>query len=220
MAIRQRLSIRAVERWLDRALERPGQRAFVIIVIAAIGLTAVWTGADDYRAALSRRGILEQQLNDAEIARASLPQIKSQFEEARQTLTELRAQLVPTDEGHIFREKVIELARSAGCEVRRIHLAQGPSRPWRPEMNPLTDAVSVRAAAASPFQLERQVLSLTVIGSLAGIVDLLDEMEATGKIAHTKRLTLKPDQTDRDVVTLDLELLLFNLEATESVTAG
>ena len=214
------LTKKAVSRRLAEALERPERRVSVITIIVGLGLTAVWTGADEYRAASDRRAALDQQLREAQRAEAQLPAIRRRAADVENTLEELRERLVTIEDGHAFREYVIAMARRAGCEVRRIHLAQPQRRPWHPGDDPLAMGATTAAQKPSPFTLERRTLSLTISGSLAAIESLLEQFEATGKVIHTRRLGLKPDRSQRNVTTMEMELVLFGLSRKEITPTG
>jgi len=163
---------------------------------------------------------MTDQLREARKLAAQMPEIERRAAQTRASLKRLEARLVASEEGHVFREQLTELARRADCEVRRIHLSDEQQRPWTMDDNPLAMTAPRGSSMKSPFVLHRRGLTLTITGTLASIEDLLRELEATGKLVYTRHLVLKPERARREQVTLQMELVFFNLSRKESATAG
>ena len=117
---------------LERVCNSPHRWLIVTGVTFLIALLTVLPQADVLLAARTERADLEEHKVNAVQTAKTLPQYESRVLEQEIKLTTLTKQEV--DEEHVtkFRRWLVKAARQAGCQVRRVNLANPTRRRWRP----------------------------------------------------------------------------------------
>lgn len=187
----------------------------VIIVTLALGLLATLPAADEYFALSERRTRLWEELVDAEATAGDLQQLQEQLGAKKAALAALEARTVSSERMHLFRGKVVELARAAGCQVRRMSVGDPRRRDWRPGDNPLENAPITGPKPPSGYALKVQPVSMAVSGKLNGARDFLTRLSSMEHLIHVGQFTLQPADGEGREVTLEVDAQLFDLVAAE-----
>jgi hypothetical protein len=205
-----------IEQFLRRFLESPGRRGIVITLTFLIGLAVIWPAVDEYKTLQNQQVRLTATLTNTRATVERLPDFQHQVDQKLQLLGALESQEVKEADANQFRNWVVGLARQTGCEMRRVHIGTATGQRWREGANPLE--ISPTDGPETPYVLTSLPVSIAVSGPLASVKQLLAQLHDTHKLMHTKRFVLKPEGQDPKDVTLELELLLFDLELAPKAT--
>lgn len=203
---------------LERVCNSPHRWLIVTGVTFLIALLTVLPQADVLLAARTERADLEKHREDALQTTGTLPQYESRVLEQEAQLATLTKQEV--DEEHVteFRRWLVEAARQAGCQVRRVNLANPIRRRWATNDSLLAEVKKkLPIKDASPFDLETRSLSLSVTGTTPEIQALLRTLDTDTRIKQTNGITLRPSGRNRKQLQLDLDLWYFALSPTQKV---
>lgn len=204
---------------IERVCNSPHRWLIVTGVTFLIALLTILPQADVLLAARTERADLEEHKDNAAKTAGTLPQYESQVLEQEAKLATLTKQEV--DEEHIteFRRWLVEAARQAGCQVRRVNLANPTRRRWATKDSPLAEAKKrLPAKDASPFDLETRSVSLSITGTTPEIQALLRTLDGDPRIKHTNGITLRPSGRNRKQLQLDLDLWYFALAPAQKVS--
>ena len=205
-----------VETMLRSMLEGRRQRWTVIILIGLVLLVLGLPAADEYIALRQR----EQELSAAYRVEQSQLERREQLEQRANQIDGALAKLTTrglTDETeNDFRNKLVELTRGTGCQLRRLNLETANFRPWLKEDHPLKKAERGRnkkkqEESATGFDLRSQSVLLSVSGKTAEIEQLLAALASTGKLVQTQTLSIRPAGNSRDSVVMELQFTAFGL---------
>jgi hypothetical protein len=116
---------------------------------------------------------------------------------------------------HQFRNELVALARECGCGLRRIRLGEPRQREWFRDDHPLALRPTGQKLERTPFMLRNRTLSLSVTGSLANVVRLLEALGRQERLVHCSSMVMQRSEEDTELVVLELELELFELARSE-----
>ncbi len=212
-----------IERIVGGFLESPSRRWIVAILTFVVTFAAVWPAADEYFALRSRRFELERELAELRQTAAGVNRLARQVQNARRELESLLTGTVSAERLHRFRGEVVEWVRQSGCQTRRIEVGDRRAVAWKAgalPFEPPADLVSATESRPTERLLvETQSLRLSVVGPLRHVKELLARLHATGKLLHTRQLTLGASGADRKLVLLDLDVLLFDVKENQGPPA-
>lgn len=200
-----------VEMMLRGLVDHPRRGLFVIILTCLLALLTVWPLVDEYFVVVSDCERLELQIVDTEQEILSIDELRKLGHAQAARLEQLRQRTIGEQELHGFSSRLVEITRSAGCQLRRVDLGQVQKRKWLEGDDPLRALPASAGAKETPFELCTQRVGLSISGPLERVQALLSELHALDKLAHTQSIQLKPNSDDRSEVNLDLELLFFDL---------
>jgi hypothetical protein len=93
-----------------------------------------------------------------------------------------------------------------------VRLSEPSYRGWLAENDdPLLDQPPNGAEGETPYFLETRHLALSVEGALDRVQKLLGELHATDRLVHSGAMTIRRSDGASDNVSLDIDLVLFNL---------
>lgn len=174
---------------------------------------ALVPAVDDYSAESTALGELTGSLAEVRQSVGQLRKLEKSQLARRGELAELKAHALPESKLHLFRGRVVELARSCGCQVRRVGVGQSRQQAWRPGDDPLQTKTG---GAATPVEggmvLASNELTIAITGPLAGTQQFLERLEALGMLVHPRQLILSAAEGQEKEVNLDLGLLLFDID--------
>lgn len=176
-----------------------------------LGLVALLPQVDDYCDKRNSHNVLTEDLDLASETADSLPKFEGQVAELAQKLDRLEARAIDDQKIGEFRNQVVDVARKAGCQVRRIEVANVVSRPWKENDRPVAGKRIPVIGRATPFVLQRRSVVLTVDGPMASIHQLLVKIQEENTLAHPHRLSLRSSSRSGMTTTLEIELWLFSL---------
>jgi hypothetical protein len=177
-----------------------------------LALAAVLPQVDDYFDKRISRNELAENLGRARQTASTLPQYEKRVAEVAERLEALEVRTVDEQRLAQFRNRVMDVVRDAGCQVRQLEVGAPTTRPWKQGDDPLaTSTESTASAGDTPFSLESRTMTLTVDGSMAAIHDLLARLEKEQTLSHPRRVQLQAASAEGETVTLELELWLFAL---------
>jgi len=204
---------------LRRLAEHPRGRVFVIILSFVIGLVLVWPLADEYSALAENREKLVTDLYDTQLEGDRLTDFERRVGETTRKLGELEARAVGEDELAEFRGRIVELARQAGCQVRRINASSAKARSWRENDHVVELPKGSQDNKETGYELKTQSFVVTVGGTLPNLQRFLAALHAQRNLEHVRSFSLRPEGADRKEIVLDLELWLFDLSRKNSISA-
>lgn len=186
------------------------------LIVATITATAVLAGvlpqADDYFDKRNSCNELADEVVRARETADALPQHEARVEELAGQLQTLELRTVDEERLAQFRNRMVEIVRDSGCQIRQLDVGAPTTRAWQLGDDPLKESVvAVGKAGTTPFVLERRTMTLAVDGPMTAIHDLLARLEEEKTLSHPHRLHLQGAPTDGETVTLQLELWLFAL---------
>ena len=181
-----------IETILRGFLEHRGRKWIVTTVIFAIGLLVLWPLADEYVALGDQRRHKESTLANTQAMVAKLTQVRAQAQQKRDHLTELEGQVLNEANLQEYRQRVVQLIRDSGCQIRRINVGEAKNRPWFEKDQIHTRTKKRSRGKKTAFQLGTQGLSLSITGPLPGIKTLLRRLKEENKLVHTKSFAIHP----------------------------
>jgi hypothetical protein len=118
----------------------------------------------------------------------------------------------------VFRQEVVDWARNAGCQIRRIRVGTPRSQPWKEGNSPLESTANKPQNVDSGYVLRMQPLSLLVSGRLTNVKGLLAQLRSTDRLVQSRKLSLHSTREDPNQLVLEIELMLFDLTKAEAPT--
>jgi hypothetical protein len=202
-----------IKQTLQRFLDSRFRSAIVTTVTCVIALAVIWPAADEYFALKDRYEKSSATRTNAEATLAHLDRFEAAVVDQERELDRLQQRSVAPKTVHEFREKMLELARTTGCQLRRARVGTPVLQAWKEGATPLDPAAS--QGAETGYSLRSLPFSLAVSGPLASVKRLLAEIHDRQKLMHTKSFLLRPEATPSKDVLLDMELMLFELVESE-----
>ena len=200
---------------IRRCLRGRARLWLLITLICGVGVTIILPGTDAYSDSRQCRAQLAARLAEMRQQVANIDRLRRNAVEKRIRRQELEALNIPADGLHLFRREIVSWARNSGCQVRRIHVGEPRSRPWRRGDSLLeVDARSATKKPDSLYVLNSRPCSLSISGTLAGVKSLLNDLESSKRLIGGNKMSLRPTPDNRAEAVMDLELTLFNLAET------
>lgn len=200
---------------LQRFLDSPTRHWAIIIAVLAIGLTTVLPAADELNKSRQDRAQLEELAARLRSEVADLEDVRRKAEEKLERLGELEALAVAADQVPLFRQEIVDWARTAGCQVRRIRLESPRSQGWQEGDSLLESTAAKRRNLDSPYVLQMQPLSVSVSGTLPKVKNLLTQLHSSDRLIQFISLSVSPSRDNRKEVVLNVELMLLDLTKAE-----
>jgi hypothetical protein len=201
-----------IEQALRRFCESKHRLLIVIAGTFAVGLVLVLPLVDVIRAGHNEKEALLAELESAEQVAKALPQVESRAAEKVTQLEAFQRRTVDDESLPALRERLVDLAKEAGCNIRRLNVGAASSRPWKPGDSPFaTAADSKRNDTGAGFLLEWRPLSISLSGTSASLRSMVERVAAAGMLMHTKSFEMYPSSPSRQTLTLDMELWYFTL---------
>jgi hypothetical protein len=177
-----------------------------------VALAAVLPQADDYFNKRNSRNELSENLVRAQETADTLPQYEERVAEVTQKLEALEQRTVDEARLASFRNRIVDVVREAGCQIRQFEVAAPSHRPWLQGDDPLKETPPPAGSSGeTPFALETRSMVLTVDGSMSAINDLLARLEKEKTLSHPHRIQVQATSASGESVTMELELWLFAL---------
>jgi hypothetical protein len=201
-----------IEPMLRRFCESKHRRLIVIAGTFVVGLLLVLPLVDVYCAGLNEKEALLAELESAKRVAAALPQVETRVAEKLAQLEAFQQRTVDEQSLPTLREKLMDLAKEAGCSIRRLNVGAATSRPWTPNDNPIgPHNEPVKTESNASFLLEWRPVSISLSGTSANLRNLVNRVTGAGMLMHTKTLEMYPSSATRQTLTLDMEIWYFTL---------
>lgn len=201
-----------VENLLRAFLDHPRRGLFVIILTCVVGLLTLWPSVDEYFVLADDYARTELSITEAQQESEAIASLRKVAKDQADQVAGLRQQMLVVEDVHQFSSKLVELTRTAGCQLRRVDLGDVQQRKWQDNDHPLQPLASSDKTKETPYELRTQKVGLSITGPMDRVQSLLAELSAINKYVHTQSMQLKPAADDRSEVNLDLELLFFDLK--------
>ena len=201
-----------VETLLRGLVEHPRRGLFVIILTCGLALVTVWPVVDEYFVLVDECARTELSIVEAQQEIEALAELRQRADKQAAKLEKLRSQMLVVEDVHKFSSNLVELTRNADCQLRRVDLGEVQKRKWIENDNPQQPQPPQAGAKETPYELRTQHVGLAITGPMERVEALLAELHAIDKFAHTQSIQIKPATDDRSEVSLDLELLFFDLK--------
>jgi hypothetical protein len=201
-----------IEPLLRRFCESKHRTIIVIAGTFVVGLLLVLPLVDVYCAGLNEKETLLAELDSAKQVAETLPKVESRVAEKVAQLQAFEQRTVDEESLPALREKLVDLAKEAGCSIRRINVGSASSRPWSPGENPIAATSDPkRNESNGGFLLEWRPVSISLSGASANLQNMVERVAAAGMLMHTKAFDMYPSSPSRQTLTLDMELWYFTL---------
>jgi hypothetical protein len=208
-----------VETLLRALVEHPRRGLFVIILTCGLALLLIWPVVDEYFALVEESAELERSVAQAQREVSAARNIEQAASARASELAALRQQTLAAKDVHAFSSQLVELTRNAGCQLRRIDLGEVQRRKWGDDDHPLRPQ-AIASGKETPYELHTQRVTLSISGPLESVQSLIGKLYALEKMVHTQSLQLRPTDDSRSEVSLDLELLFFDLQRAKKPAAA
>lgn len=192
-------------------VESPKRWWIAIIGTVLVALIVLQPAVDDYTAQAARRDELTDSLRVARQEVGTRERVVVLAGERQRELSAYEQKAFSPDEVQRLRNQLVQLVRESGCQMRHIRVVEPVSRPWMKEDHPLEANRQTDPAAATPFELRTQQLSLSLTGSVAEIAQFLRKLSENDRLMHATSFQLQRSSTDGKTAILQLELVLFDL---------
>ncbi len=200
------------ETLIRKFCESPRRGLIVATVTILLGLAVVTPLVDDYFNKKESRRALAGDLDNARQTAALLPSLEKQVALVVEKLEAMEERSVSEQTVSGYRTRLVEMIRESSCQIRRLDVASPSRRPWKEGDNPLQAGNnSDSSGKATPFSLERRSIVLSVNGKTHEIYSLLEQLQKDTTLAHPERIQIHSDGQNGEIVTMELELLLFAL---------
>jgi hypothetical protein len=199
---------------LRRFCDSPHRPLIVIAGTLVVALLLLPPLVDVYSAGRADRKALSAELELARESAARVEGFESRLAERLARLAEFEDRAVDDRSLAAVRGKLVDLAKEAGCSLRRLNVGATSSRAWSAGDDPLAlRADPKRSDASAGFNLEWRPITISVSGTSANLQNLLERIAATGILFHAKSLDIYPSSPSRQSLTLDIELWCYTLAA-------
>jgi hypothetical protein len=186
------------------------RRSAVIIVSFAVLLLALWVSVDHYRSGCSALDAAYEEWVTAEKEAADAPRLQQRLAEVAAQVEAAERCLTAAEESPALRNKIVEMSRTCGCQMRRLEVTTAETMPWP------TDAAKPQPAAEEakkhPYQARTMLIRLTASGSMPQLDALFDTIREEGKLLRLETCRVRPEHKDgAQLIVADLELSVFGL---------
>lgn len=195
---------------VDRFCDSQRRWLIVTAVTIVVALVTVLPQVDQFISLRADEDAKVEQLAEAQQTAEMLPRLRSRVSATTTELDVYESRTLPSDSVAVFRNRLVDIVRDSGCQVRRLGVNSVKSRPWRENDRPLADAKE-KTGPETPFRFETRPVSLSVTGTMSQLRTLLTEIESTGMMMHTRSVELKPTGRGGRNLQVDLELWCFAL---------
>jgi len=139
-----------------------------------------------------------------------LPQLKKQLAAKHAALEQLKRRMATQESSHLFRGRLVELARTSGCRVRRTRVGSVETRPWSKVSSALNTA-SNPSKDPTKFYLHVRPLTVVLTGRLPQTREFIKRLLGCETFVHVRQLSLMPADREGKEAVLEMEVLLFDL---------
>jgi hypothetical protein len=200
------------ESLIRKFCESRHRKLIVIIATSLFGLLVLIPLVDDYFTKKESHSALTDELDRARQTAEGLPLIEQQVAEIASKLAAMESRAISKASISRYRNKVVELVRDTGCQVRRFDVSTPTLRAWMQNDNPLETTKSTDAKIKkTPFSLEKRSVVLLVDGSMENLRKFLGQLNEEDSLAYLNRLQLQSNARGNEQVTLEIEMWLFAL---------
>lgn len=202
-----------IEQTLRRFCEFEHRKLIVIAGTFVVGLVLVLPLVDLLRSGRDEQENLLAELDSARNVAGELETFEKRVAEKTAELKAFEARTVNEESLTTLRGKLVDLAKEAGCSIRKLSVGSMSSRAWQPGDDPKAPVASHKPGdnTTSNFQLEWRPVMVSVSGTSANLRNMIDKVAESGMLMHTKSLDLYASSPTRQALTLDLELWYFTL---------
>ncbi len=208
-----------VETILRQFLEHPKRKLIVIIVTAVIGLVLLWPAVDNYLAGAEKRAKLNSEIAEANAKVEQSAQLTEQLAQRLQSLAVVEKEAMSKKNVEVFRDEVAELVRSIGGKNFKTNSQAEATR--QTEFSEYESTNGDSAKSGPRYEVVGRTLNLSVKGTQASIVELIDKIQAKNGMVQVQSFSMKQATEDGpEMTTLDLALLLLDLVKPRDLANG
>ena len=187
------------------------RKLIVAIVTTLVGLAVIVPLTDDYFDKRESRMTLKEDLDHARETERTLPEFEKRVDGAVAKLAKLESRTVSEQSLSDYRNKLIEMIRKSGCQMRSLEAGKPTTRPWLKNDDPFhKHAAPAKKRKKTQFKLERRTLTMLVDGGMPEIHNLLTALEKDELSAFPYQVKLH-STAGRESTTLDMKIWLFAL---------
>ena len=204
-----------MESLLRHYLDSRWRRLVVIILTFGLGLAVILPAADEYRGLLQRRSKWSAELDRTRDVIGQMNQVQREATAKRQEAAHWEEKVVTPERLHLFREEVVATARNTGCQIRRVNVGEVTRRPWH-----AGDGKPGAAPATGAQVLRVQPMAVSLMGRLPSVKEFLEKLTKLDKLVQVEQFSIQPLNASGLEVTLELNMLLYDLTAGEKLAAN
>lgn len=191
------------------------RRWLIVIVVTFVLALATWLPQVDLLLAdRSERSAMEAQLAESQKTVSQLPLYEERRVEETEKLAAFRERQVDETTLADLRSWIVTTARQAGCQVRRIDIANPISRDWLADDGPLETPTKQQLKdkrSKTPFQLQTRSVALSITGTTVEVMSLLKALDTEDWLMHKQSVEIRPTAGESRVIQLDVNLRYFAL---------
>ena len=197
------------------AAKRP-RIAYLVMVVGASIVLLVPT-ADNYRDTRASRIALED-ANVSQRTGGDLRRLRLQLTKMQAAHQQWENRSVRPERALEFQNELVAIARSLKCRVRHASLGLPHRKPWSADDDPFADASWAvnrpnTASRAAAHYVVIQSMDLTLEGSFEDCQKFVTTLQDKRRLIGVKSLEFHPTNSNPELLQLDIELLMFTLEA-------
>jgi hypothetical protein len=197
---------------IERLITHPRRGWIVTTATFVTALLFLLPAVDSYNLEKARLDEISVELDKSRTEITRFESWQHRIEEQGELLNQLEARAFIGPQVEAFRTELVDLIRKSDCTMRRVRLSEPSYRGWMAEHDdPLLDQPPHDAEGETPYYLETRHLALSVEGALDRIQKLLGELHATNRLVHSAAMTIHRADGESDNVSIDIDLVLFNL---------
>lgn len=197
---------------IERLITHPRRGWIVTTATFVAALLFLLPAIDSYNLEKARLDEISVELDRSRTEITRFESWQHRIEEQGELLKQLEARAFIGPQVEAFRTELVDLIRKSDCTMRRVRLSEPSYRGWMAEHDdPLLDQPPHDAEGETPYYLETRHLALSVEGALDRIQKLLGELHATERLVHSASMSIRRADGEADNVSLDIDLVLFNL---------
>jgi hypothetical protein len=197
---------------IERLITHPRRGWIVTTVTFVTGLLFLLPAIDSYNLEKARLDEICVELDKSRTEITRFESWQHRIEEQGELLKQLEARAFIGPQVEAFRTELVDLIRKSDCTMRRVRLSEPSYRGWLADNDdPLLDQPPHNAEGETPYLLETRHLALSVEGALDRIQKLLGELHATDRLVHSASMSIRRADGGSNNVSLDIDLVLFNL---------
>lgn len=176
------------------------------IVVAIPFSASCWV---DYYSLRERADELQLATTLVSTVSSRTPELERKLDVSQRQLLDLRDQLVPENKFDAFRDDLVSIVRESGCQLRRIGIGQSSTRTWHEDDSPLTPAEQ-NDETQTAFEFHSTPITLSVVGDMTATLSCIRKIQDKQVFQHVRRLSVSPDGPKSQLVSVGLEILVFD----------
>ncbi len=181
--------------------------AVSLLLLIVIGIPLVDEGIEIRNEQLAFAE-LEQEFETIQSRDIRLRRIESKLHDHK---IELMNQCVTPARIQLVRDELITMIRDCGGSLRTLEIENGQTRPWAAKDDDPRTRQMPDFGTESEFLLHTHPLSLSVVGSLDAVLNIIEQVNNHHWLMNIDMLSLKPLAGGDSLISLEMNITLYGL---------